>query len=159
MKEKKRKLRFFWEEGGKKDEPEFDPFGAGFGSDMESLMNEMMKSVNMPFNIRISAPITLSDSGNAFVLRAELPGFEKKDINLQVSEDRIEVSAEKKKASREKTEKGLYAEASHSRLFKSFALPGHIDVGRVEAAFKNSVLVVMMPKLQRKRQSKKVDIV
>ncbi|MBI5347559.1 MAG: Hsp20/alpha crystallin family protein [Candidatus Aenigmarchaeota archaeon] len=161
-KKKKKEFVFFWEEPlKKKAEAHADDnfFAPDFGKDMEQMMNEIMKNFlgGSNFSVKVSAPITIQDRGGEFVMRAELPGFEKKDVNMHVSENRIEISAEKKTKRDERSEQRFFTEASHSRLARSFMLPEPIDADRVEAVFRNGVLIVRMPKLRTKK-FKKIDL-
>lgn len=76
----------------------------------------------------------------------ELPGMDKKDIQLHITPDRIEIRAEKKHEQKH-AEKNTYAYAqSQSSFFRSFALPSHTDSSKAKAKYENGVLRVTVPK-------------
>ncbi len=76
----------------------------------------------------------------------DLPGIEKKDIRLNVSQDRVEIRAEKKKEVKEEKKEGFRMERSYSGFFRSFILPSHVNASKVSASFKDGVLKIRIPK-------------
>ena len=88
-----------------------------------------------------------------------MPGMEKKDINISVSEGYLTISGDRKKE--EKVEKGDYYryERSHGSFFRRFELPYGIDAEKVKAHLEHGVLEVRLPKTEEmKGKSKKVAI-
>ena len=83
----------------------------------------------------------------------ELPGIDKKDIDINISENMIEVSAKHKE---EKKDKKAYS-LSQMDFYKNVRLPEKIDANKVKASFKKGVLKVIMPK-QKQIETKKVLI-
>lgn len=76
----------------------------------------------------------------------DLPGIEKKDISLNVSNDRIEIRAEKKHEKKEEKKGAFRMERSYSGFFRSFVLPSHVDASKINASFKDGVLKLRVPK-------------
>ena len=76
----------------------------------------------------------------------DLPGIEKKDIQLSVSSDRIEIRAEKKSESKDESKGAFRMERMYSGFFRSFILPSHVDGSRATAKFENGVLKLRIPK-------------
>lgn len=89
------------------------------------------------------------DTGEAFKLEAELPGFRKEDIKIDVENDVLTISAERKYDSDkdEKEEKKNYIkrERFYGAYSRSFDVSG-INVDGIEAAYNDGVLVLTMPK-------------
>lgn len=96
------------------------------------------------------APVTdLYQTENTIIATFELPGVDKKDIDLNVTEDAVEVKVEKK-AKKEQKGKQSYAYTETSRCFyKAFKLPTKIDTGKVNAEYKNGMLRLELPKLKK----------
>ena len=92
-------------------------------------------------------------------LSIELPGIEKKDIQLNVMDDRVEFKAEKKNESRNE-KKGLYhMERSYAGFYRSFPLPKNVNPSSTVAKFENGVLSLRIPKDPSfKSSSKKIEI-
>ena len=113
----------------------FDPFRA---------MDEMERSFfNAP---AVSAFRTdVSDTGDAFKLEAELPGFSKDDIKLDVENDCLTISAERKGEEEENKTNYVKRERFYGSFSRSFDLSG-IDVDKIEAAYNDGVLTLTLPK-------------
>jgi HSP20 family protein len=88
---------------------------------------------------------TLEDTGQALVVRAELPGVEDKELELSVEEATLTLKGERKDTPPE----GYSAhrkERAAFRFSRSFALPAKVEVDGVQAVLKNGVLTVTLPK-------------
>lgn len=89
--------------------------------------------------------------------KIELPGIEKKDVELNVTENSIEVKAEKKQETKEE-KKGFYRqERSYSQFYRILSLPAEVDPKKAKAKMQNGLLEVIMPKVG-KAKGKSVDI-
>jgi len=90
--------------------------------------------------------LDLFDDGPELVAKLELPGFEKQDIDVSITEDVLTVTAEKKKPEEIKTQNYYRVERVHGPLRRSIDLPKPIETERVRASFKNGVLEIRMPR-------------
>lgn len=82
-------------------------------------------------------------------VRAEAPGFEPDDFDLQVRGDQLVLRAAHK-AEAEEPERG-YREWRRQELYRSVALPPGIDADNVQATYRNGVLTVTLPKTQESK--------
>ncbi len=101
----------------------------------------------------------LYEEGNELVLRADLPGLEKKDVDIHIADNILTVSGERKKE--ETVERGSYYsyERTHGSFYRRFSLPADIDVNKVKAHMENGVLEVRLPKTEEaKERSRKISI-
>ena len=89
----------------------------------------------------------IQEDGDSFVLEADLPGFKKEDIHVDVADDRLTVSAERHSNYEDKDKKGNYlrCERSYGSYSRSFNLDG-IDSDKISAAYDNGVLKLTLPK-------------
>ncbi len=87
------------------------------------------------------------DLGNAFVLDAELPGFKKEDIAIQIENNCLTISAARTEESETKEENGTYLrkERTCGSFSRSFGLE-NIDADGITAAYKDGILTLTMPK-------------
>lgn len=87
------------------------------------------------------------DTGDAYQLEAELPGFAKEDIKIDVENDVLTVSAEHKNETKEENEKKNFVkrERFYGSYTRSFDVSG-INVDGIEAKYENGVLTLTMPK-------------
>lgn len=84
---------------------------------------------------------------------AEMPGLEKNDININLAEDSLEISAETKKEE-EKKEKGyVYKERRSGSYYRAISLPSSVDPENAKATYNNGVLQVTMQKTEVKKKT------
>ena len=89
----------------------------------------------------------IKDTGDSYTLEADLPGFKKEDIHVDVADDRLTVSAERHSNYEDKDKKGNYlrCERSYGSYARSFDISG-IDAAGIKAAYADGVLRVTLPK-------------
>jgi HSP20 family protein len=90
--------------------------------------------------------LDVQENDDNVVVRAEAPGFEPDEFDLQVRGDQLILRAAHK-ADAEDAERG-YREWRRQELYRSVPLPSHIDAEHVQANYRNGVLTVMMPKTE-----------
>ncbi len=79
------------------------------------------------------------------VLKAELPGIAREDIDLRVENNTLTLRGERKREADVKTEQYHRVERSYGSFSRSFALPTRIDTEKVRAEFKDGVLTIALP--------------
>jgi HSP20 family protein len=89
--------------------------------------------------------LDLSETKDAVVVKAELPGVEQKDIAVSIQEGVLTIKGEKEAEKEEKDERYHRVERSYGGFFRSIRLPVAVEAGKVTAAFKDGVLTVTMP--------------
>lgn len=94
----------------------------------------------------ISPEMDIFEDGNDVVVKAEMPGIKKEDIEVNLTDDTVTVSGEKKKE--EKVEKKDYyrVERSYGSFSRSFRLPKEVQSDKAKATFKDGVLEIRVPK-------------
>ncbi|HXX81564.1 MAG TPA: Hsp20/alpha crystallin family protein [Thermodesulfovibrionales bacterium] len=103
--------------------------------------------------------VDIYEDGHEVVLKADLPGIDKKDIDVNIGHGFLTISGERKKE--EKVEKGNYYryERTHGSFFRRFELPPEIDTDKIRAHFEKGVLEVRIPKsVEAKVKTKKITI-
>jgi HSP20 family protein len=107
----------------------------------------------------ITPTVDVFEEGDDVVVKAELPGMGKENIDVKVTDDTITISGEKKKE--EKVEKKNYyrMERSYGSFTRSLRLPAEVQSEKSTAKFKEGVLEVRIPKTEEaKKKEKKVMI-
>src|SRR5262249_40127842 len=95
--------------------------------------------------------LELDDTGKEIVVRAEAPGFETNDFDVQVTGDLLTIRAERKQETKEE-EGGSHME--ERRFQRSITLPAGTDVDKVEARYHNGILELRFgktPEAQRRK--------
>lgn len=86
-------------------------------------------------------PVDLYQEKDAFVVRAELPGFRKEDLSVEVADGVLTVTAHQKTESEKKD-----GSVQERRVSRSVTLPEHLKLDQINAAYENGVLTVKLPK-------------
>lgn len=125
-----------------------DPFG-----DLERLFDRMSQQFGgLEHSLGSgSVPVDIREEDDKFVLRADLPGIDPADIDLQVSDGRrVDISAEREEAveADERDERGRFVtqERTIETFERTVSLPEAVDESATEAAYENGVLTVTLPK-------------
>ena len=116
----------------------YDPFRA-FDEMERSIFSNDRNSVVSAFRTDVV------DTGDAYKLDAELPGFNKDDIKIDVENDVLTISAERKLENDENKHNFVKRERFYGSYSRSFDVSG-IEVDRIEAAYNDGVLTLTMPK-------------
>jgi HSP20 family protein len=96
-------------------------------------------------------PVDLVEAETHFLLRADLPGLAEGDVNIEVQDNTLTISGERK-AEHEQREKGWYRiERSFGRFSRSLTLPDGVDADKIEASFDHGVLEVRIPKPEERK--------
>ena len=102
--------------------------------------------------------IDVVDREDEVVVKAEVPGVEKKDIDISVSDDSVTIKGETRHE--EKEEDGDYyrCEISHGSFSRTVALPASVDGSKAKVDFKDGMLELTLPKIAKaKRHTIKVE--
>ena len=92
--------------------------------------------------------IDILDREKELIVRAELPGVEKDDIEVTIAGDRLTIEA-KREFEEEETKESFYRhELGYGELRRTIGLPVEIDVKHIEAELKDGILNVVLPKVQ-----------
>ena len=106
--------------------------------------------------------VDIEDKGKSLQVVAELPGMEKKDIDINLEETSLEIkAAAKQEARQEKKKQGyFFHERSYQSFFRSIPLPAEIIPSKAKAMFKNGILTINMPKKHaaKKRKGHRVKV-
>jgi HSP20 family protein len=96
--------------------------------------------------------VDVIDRDDEVVVRAEVPGYKKEDIEVSVSNSSLTIKGETK--SEEKEEKGDYyrCEISHGAFTRTIALPAEVDDAKAKASMKDGVLELTLAKLEKSKR-------
>jgi HSP20 family protein len=110
-----------------------------------------------PLEVRMPK-VDVIDHDDEVVVRAEMPGVQKDDLDVSVSDNTVTIKGETKRE--EKKEKGDYyrCEISRGAFARTVALPAYVDANGAKAKFDAGVLELSLPKLEEaKRRTIKID--
>jgi HSP20 family protein len=135
--------------------------------ELSTLQNEMNRLFGSVFDAppqgnggtlrRWMPAMDLVETGDHFVLRADLPGMSEKDVNIEVEERVLTVSGERKAEQSENKDGYHRVERAFGSFSRSLTLPEGVDAEAVSASFDKGVLEVRIPKPEE-RKPRKISI-
>ena len=90
--------------------------------------------------------LDVSETKDALIVKADVPGMEAKDIQVSLQEQMLTIKGEKQQEKDEKDENFHRVERSYGAFMRAVRLPVPVDAGKVAASFKNGVLTITLPK-------------
>jgi len=99
-------------------------------------------------------PMDIADLGDRYEMHLELPGIPKEDINIEVTQNSIEISAKHDETKEQKDKNWLHRERSSMSFYRALDLPDDLKTENVDAEFKDGVLTVKLPKMEPKPEYK-----
>lgn len=138
----------------------FDPL-----REFRNLEDRMMNSLKLSAETDVTNVTGFTPSVNtregeyAYHVEVDLPGVKKEDINVDLKDDVLTISGERKTKS-EINEKDYYKqECSYGKFQRSFTLPEDTDAENIEANSEDGVLEVVIPKLKKvEKETKKIEV-
>lgn len=108
---------------------------------------------------KYSMPIEISDKGEEFDIRAELPGIKKEDLDIDIEDNYLRINAKKFDETKEEEKNFKHSEFNYGEFSRTIQLPEEIDIDKTEAKLEHGVLKITAPKLHKdKEKSKKIQI-
>lgn len=128
--------------------------------EMNRLFNEFFS--RKPESRRIverewSPDVDVAETDNAFVVTAEIPGIDKKDIKITFHNNVLTIKGEKKKEEEIKEQNFHQIERVYGSFQRSFTLPSDVEADKIEASYKNGILKINIPKSEEER-AKEINI-
>jgi HSP20 family protein len=149
--------------------PEANPFGS-LQREVDRLFEEFSRGLPMfatPAMMNIVPSVDVAETDKEIEITAELPGLERKDIEISLEDDTLTIRGEKKVETEEdaKKDKGSannnknyhLSERSYGVFYRVLQLPPGIDPSSVKATMSNGVLKIAIPKPVR-TQAKKIEV-
>ncbi len=90
--------------------------------------------------------VDIKEEGKRFVIQADIPGVDPKDIEIAMDKGILSIKGERKTESTETTDKYTRVERSHGVFYRRFALPDSADAEGIHATGKHGVLEITIPK-------------
>ncbi len=103
--------------------------------------------------------VNTRDEDDAYYVEVDLPGVDKKDIEITTEDNILTISGERKLKKEMKEDDYYRVESSYGKFSRSFALPEKVDVNKIEAKNENGVLEIVIPKVkEEEKKPKKIKI-
>jgi HSP20 family protein len=131
------------------------PFDKMFDSIVESQYPDITKSVGVkPFAGSAYPKVNVYEYDDKVGIVAEIPGLDKKQLNVEVEEGVLTISGDKHNTFEDDGAKVLRRELKQSSFKRSFELGEQLDGDNINASFKDGVLIVTIPKIEPEKPKK-----
>jgi len=140
---------------------EWSPF-----SELNRLRQEINRVFEEPFGGFVPATgffegwnpsIDIYEDKDNLVIKAELPGMKREEIDVSVTGDTLTVSGERKREEETKEKEGYRSERYFGRFQRSVTLPQPVDPAKVQASYKDGILTVTCPKSEEAKR-KQIEV-
>ena len=120
----------------------FEGNGRAFGCELENWF-QAEKELLHP------VPVNITESDESFEVKAEVPGFNEKEIEIGVEPRRVTITGKRETKKEEKKGKTVSAESRSDQILRMVYLPAEIETDKVTATLKNGVLELTLPKVAK----------
>lgn len=154
VKKSKKEITPFWESSWTDIDRAFD----NFRRDLEKSFASF-PSITMPSFPKIpETTCDIMDEGKQLQVKVDVPGVKKGEIDLNVTENSIEISAKHKEEEEEKRKNYLRRERSQVSHYRTIPLPEKVESGKTKAKLVDGVLTITLPKVKPTPKPKKKSI-
>ena len=122
-----------------------------------SLFDDVEQMISQAFNyplqtengsLSYSPLMNINEANDEYLVTMDLPGVEKKDVEIKVSDGFLTISGERKIVNQDSENNRVLHESAHGAFSRSFELSTDIKVDKIKAKFKNGVLTITIPKAE-----------
>ena len=135
----------------------YNPF-----AELESIREQFERVLNSQKEDRdlaFTPTVNTREGDDAYYIEVDLPGVKKEDINIDVDDNTLTISGERKLKEEHKEDNFYKVESVYGKFERAFSLPEDVDTEKIEAEHKNGVLEIKIPKVQKvEKTPKKIEI-
>jgi HSP20 family protein len=121
---------------------------------IDSFLNQDLLPSEEVSNRTWMPPVDIQETTDAYRLVAELPGMTKEDITITLENNVLRLSGERKFEKDVKKESYQRVERTYGTFARAFTLPSQVNHDKVEAAFENGLLTIVVPKAEQAKPRK-----
>lgn len=138
----------------------YDPFSSRLNKVFNSLLWNHPALVSDQDELKaLQLKLDVSEDGNSYSVRADIPGAKKEDIRVSVDGNQVTISAEVKSSKEDTKDKNLiYSERNEGKVYRSFTLDSSVDESKALAKYADGVLELTLPKKTANGTSKQLSI-
>ncbi|HHV46741.1 MAG TPA: Hsp20/alpha crystallin family protein [Tissierellia bacterium] len=113
--------------------------------DFDRMFEDMLDEMDFRLSSYYPMKVDIKERDDRYLLEAELPGVNKEDINIEIKNDIMTISVERKEVFQEERENYIKRERRYGSFRRSFPVDD-VDQDKIEARFENGVLYMELPK-------------
>lgn len=134
----------------------YDPF-----KELKELEKRIFNGSSLSSDNALSGftPVVNTREGEfAYHVEADLPGVKKEDISVETKDNVLTISGERKHKDEVNKDDYYKLESSYGKFIRSFTLPDGVDAENINASCENGVLEVVIPKMEKSVEKKKIEV-
>ena len=120
----------------------------GLQEDMNRVFFNFLGDVSEKDLIPDTPAIDLIDTRDNVMVKVELPGIQKEDVEISLKDDHLTIRGEKKQEKEEKGKNRYYVERTYGSFARTITLPTKVKADKVKAAYKDGILEIELPKAE-----------
>ena len=113
-------------------------------------------------NTRYTVPaVNILEEDNEYRIEVIAPGIDKKDVKINLEDDVLTISSERKEENEEKDKHYMRREFNYTAFSRSFVVPEEVDAEKISAEHKNGILTLHLPKKEevvKKTQKREIKV-
>jgi len=146
--------------GGTRTNPSANPFGF-LHREIDRLFEDFTRGLDAggQAQVNLVPSIDVTENEKEIVITAEMPGLERKDVEISVEDEVLTIRGEKKVESQQddKNKNYHFTERSYGMFYRVLQLPPGVDPSKIQATMSNGVLKIAIPK-PAKSEPKKIEV-
>lgn len=121
---------------------------------LDDIFNSNLPSVfNANFNTGITLPkVNIKETADAFIVEMAVPGVKKSDFQINLDNQVLSISTERKEESEQKGENYTRREFGYSSFKRTFNLPESVNDEKINASYQDGILAILLPKKEEAKQ-------
>lgn len=125
---------------------------------MDHLFDELMQAGREPLDAPQAAltgwvpAVEMDEMDSDIVLKAELPGLEAKDLDIQVTRDAVMIAGEQRREQRSEEKGHFHSEFRYGKFQRIIPLPAQVQNDQAKADLQNGILTLTLPKAESERR-------
>ncbi len=126
-------------------------------SDFDRLFEQMLdtqRGFQSEVSEKFQVQADIEETDKAFLLKFDIPGIKKEDLKIDVTENVLTVSGERKRESESGVEGHRRMERAHGNFVRTFTLPNTVDAEKIDARLVDGVLNLAIPKVEAAKPRK-----
>lgn len=108
--------------------------------------------------IKFLPSVDVAEDEKNYEVNVALPGLKKEDIKIEIHENKLTVSGERKLQKEGETKKYHTVETKYGAFYRSFYLPDNVSNENIQASFEDGILKILIPKDEKKQGRTTVEI-
>ena len=132
--------------------------------ELVAMNNRLSRTLGEPYTSRVedafgawAPPVDVFEKDDHLVIRAEIPGLQKEDMDVRIENGVLTLRGERKQDAGIREDTAHRVERVYGRFTRSFTLPTMVDAAKVTATYKDGILEVSVPKVETAKP-KRVEI-